>query len=151
ILSLVPTEIWQALSEEEKHRLESAVGEGASLFLVVTSFDLANFDQLFQCLKDKLTLQGEVISTAPKVHNERPDKIDFRILYTRESDLENINRDLADLEDVTVSEIFPRPQITTSDDRQRKQPPSVSRSAQNKPPLIRIDLDDLDRLISSTQ
>src|SRR5437867_4816601 len=37
ILSLVPTEIWQALSEEEKHRLESAVGEGASLFLVATS------------------------------------------------------------------------------------------------------------------
>ncbi|HEY5444195.1 MAG TPA: Hpt domain-containing protein, partial [Pyrinomonadaceae bacterium] len=52
VLNAVPSEIWEALSEEEKHRLEQAIGEGGSLFMLATSFDIADFDQLFQNLKD---------------------------------------------------------------------------------------------------
>ena len=104
ILNAVPTEILQALKEEEKHRLKQAVGEGASLFLVATSFDTTNFDQLFQHLKQVLTQHGELISTAPKVHSELPSKIDFRILYAREAELEQVRAELSHLEDVTVSE-----------------------------------------------
>jgi two-component system chemotaxis sensor kinase CheA len=71
ILNAVPAEIWQALSEEEKHRLEQSLGEGTSLFLITTRFDIANFDQLFQSLKETLTEKGELISTAPTVDSER--------------------------------------------------------------------------------
>ena len=55
VLNAVPSEIFQALSEEEKHRLAQAIGEGGSLFMLATSFDIASFDQLFQNLKDRLS------------------------------------------------------------------------------------------------
>jgi len=149
VLNAVPAEIWQALSEEEKHRLEQAVGEGPNLFLVNTRFNLASFDQLFQSLKDKLTENGEVISTAPKVDNELPDTIDFRILYTRESDLENVQQELAEFVDVTVSEIAPQP-LPLSNLGHEGQLRYLRRSKAASP-FIRIELNDLDKLISTTQ
>lgn len=149
VLNAVPAEIWQALKEEEKHRLKQAVGEGASLFLVATSFDIANFDQLFQSLKQILTQRGELISTAPKVHNELPNKIDFRILYAREAELEQVQAEISHLKDVTVSE-FSR--ISTRSLNLAGKDNSRTRySLSTAPPrVIRIELADLDHLISST-
>jgi two-component system, chemotaxis family, sensor kinase CheA len=82
----LPFEISNSLKTEEKHALKQSLKEGAKLFLVQTSFDQSDFDQQFQNLKARLTRDGEVISVAPKVQNE---KINFRILYaTRSEDLE---------------------------------------------------------------
>ena len=75
---LIPAEL--SLTQTEKHALQQSLAEGASLFLVQTSFDVADFDQQFQSLKEKLNQGGEVISTAPTAQS---DKINFRILYTR--------------------------------------------------------------------
>lgn len=58
----------------------SAIDEGANLFLVQTSFDVADFDQQFQSLKEKLNQGGEIISTSPTADNNQ---INFRILYAR--------------------------------------------------------------------
>ena len=149
VLNAVPAEIWQALKEEEKHRLKQAVGEGASLFLVATSFDIANFDQLFQSLKQILTQQGELISTAPKVHNELPNKIDFRILYAREAELEQVQAEISHLKDVTVSEFSRRPTTTSNFGRKDNSRTRYSLAA-TPPRVIRIELADLDHLISST-
>ena len=74
----VPAEIWNSLKAEEKHALSQAVKEGADLFLVRTSFDVADFDQQFQKLKVVLSSTGELISIAPKAENN---KINFRIVY----------------------------------------------------------------------
>ena len=90
VLNAVDPEIRQTLSQEEKYRLEESVGEGAYFYLVTTNFDITDFDKQFQDLKDKLMETGEVISTAPKVQNENPDKINFRILYTRDAPLQQI-------------------------------------------------------------
>ncbi len=74
----LPNEISSSLKTEEKHALRQSLKEGAKLFLVQTSFDQSDFDQQFQNLKARLSRDGEVISVAPKVENE---KINFRILY----------------------------------------------------------------------
>jgi two-component system, chemotaxis family, sensor kinase CheA len=149
ILNAVPAEIWQALKEEEKHRLKQAVGEGASLFLVATRFDIANFDELFQSLKQILTQHGELISTAPKVHNELPNKIDFRILYAREAELEQVQAEISNLKDVTVSEFSRIATETSHFDKKENSRTRYSRSP-TPPRVIRIELADLDRLIAST-
>ena len=82
----LPDDISTSLKTEEKHALKQSLKEGAKLFLVQTSFDQSDFDQQFQNLKARLTKDGEVISVAPKVENE---KINFRILYaTRSENLE---------------------------------------------------------------
>jgi two-component system, chemotaxis family, sensor kinase CheA len=82
----LPDDISTSLKTEEKYALKQTLKDGAKLFLVQTSFDQSDFDQQFQNLKARLTRDGEVISVAPKVEN---DKINFRILYaTRSEDLE---------------------------------------------------------------
>jgi len=77
---LVPDEIWNSLKPHEKHVLQQSIREGANIFVVNASFDVADFDQEFRKLKEKLSSEGEVISVAPRVESERPDKIEFRIL-----------------------------------------------------------------------
>jgi len=79
----LPDDISTSLKTEEKHALKQSLKEGAKLFLVQTSFDQSDFDQQFQNLKARLTKDGEVISVAPKVENE---KINFRILYATRSE-----------------------------------------------------------------
>lgn len=82
----LPDEISNSLKPQEKHALKQSLKEGAKLFLVQTTFDQSDFDQQFQNLKARLSRDGEVISVAPKVENE---KINFRILYaTRSENLE---------------------------------------------------------------
>ncbi len=79
----LPDDISTALKTEEKHTLKQSLKEGAKLFLVQTSFDQSDFEEQFQNLKARLSRDGEVISVAPKVENE---KINFRILYATRSE-----------------------------------------------------------------
>lgn len=144
VLSALPTEVWQSLSDSEKHRLKESVGEGARLYLVTASFDVTDFDVQFQGLKDKLGTSGEIISTAPGVDQDRPGKIAFRVLYSRDTDLNQINEEISGIPGVEVKEV-----ANTSSDSQL---PSKRSSRKTSPDakLIRINLADLDHVISAT-
>jgi len=149
-LNSIPADLWQSLTEAEKHRLEAAVSEGAGLYLIETSFDIHDFDQQFQELRDRLTTDGEVISTAPKVDADNFSKINFRVLYARDADLEQIRKEFAKDGEISVAEV-----VTTSRavSELHGQLEGVSLEDPARGPsthLIRIDLDDLDRLISRT-
>jgi chemotaxis protein histidine kinase CheA len=80
--------------------------EGAKLFLVQTSFDVADFDQQFQTLKETLSKTGEVISTSPRVDKERPAKVNFRILYARKTE-DGTMPELSNVSVIAVEEISP--------------------------------------------
>ena len=80
LTDLVPHDIWNSLKAHEKHALKQSIAEGANIFVVDASFDVADFDREFQKLKEKLSSEGEVISVSPRVESERPEKINFRIL-----------------------------------------------------------------------
>jgi two-component system chemotaxis sensor kinase CheA len=110
-LPLVPAEIWNSLKAEEKHSVSQAVKEGADLFLVQTSFDVADFDQRFQNLKGSLSNAGELISIAPKTEN---DKINFRIVYAGD-----LSSELAEMVNVTIAELRVRERITLATVMQR--------------------------------
>ena len=77
---LAPQYLWASLQPHEKHALQESIREGAEIFVVNASFDVADFDEEFRKLKEKLGSEGEVISVAPRVESERPEKIEFRIL-----------------------------------------------------------------------
>lgn len=94
-LPIVPAEIWNSLKAEERHALSQAVKEGANVFLVQTSFNVADFDQRFQKLKEILSSTGELISITPKAENN---KINFRIVYATADEL-------AAIDYVTVEEL----------------------------------------------
>jgi len=137
----VPAEIWKSLSEDEKHRLKLVIKEGARLFLLSVSLDVANFDKQYQSLKNRLTGIGELISTAPSLNTNKPDKVNFRILYASEFHHDDLNQRLPELSTASITEIYGTASPLSQRQQDRK---TVSRS-------LRIELDDLDRLISSTQ
>jgi two-component system chemotaxis sensor kinase CheA len=134
----IPAEIWSTLKEAEKHTLKQSVAEGATLFLVQTRFDVTDFDRQFQSLKDLLSQTGEVISTAPKVDPEQPGKINFRILYARSTRADQTLLELSGIENVRAEEVsvlLPQPAAF------------VRRHTADS---VRVSLEDLDRVISST-
>jgi chemotaxis protein histidine kinase CheA len=95
-LPLMPAEIWNSLKQEERHALSQAVKEGANLFLVKTSFDVADFDRRFQELRQILSSTGELISITPKAEHN---KVNFRIVYAGKG------TELPEFDNVTVSEL----------------------------------------------
>jgi len=107
----VPAEIWNSLKAEERHSLSQAVKEDAELFLVQTSFDVADFDQQFQKLKEVLSSTGELISIAPKTENN---KINFRIVYAGD-----LSAELDGFADVSVAELHRRETISLGTVMQR--------------------------------
>jgi chemotaxis protein histidine kinase CheA len=108
-LPLVPAEIWNSLKAEERHALSQAVKEGANLFLIQTSFNVADFDQCFQTLKEILSNSGELISITPKAENN---KINFRIVYAKAGEVPKIDN-------VTVVELRRRETISLATVLQR--------------------------------
>jgi two-component system chemotaxis sensor kinase CheA len=92
----LPAEIWNSLKPEERHALSQAAKEGANLFLIQTSFEVADFDQRFQKLKEILSSAGELISITPKAENN---KINFRIVYATPG------TELPELDYVTIREL----------------------------------------------
>ena len=86
-----------------------AIAEGARHFLVQANFDVINFDQEFQILKEKLSNTGEVISTTPSISNEYPGKLNFKILYAETNDAVHT---LSDIPGLIIEEITPTPSAT---------------------------------------
>jgi len=144
VLERIPPEIWQSLNEPEKHRLASVVEEGNLLFVVTTSFDMSDFDRQFYLLKEKLAEHGEVVSTSPTVDEKLPEKINFRVLYASDETIENLEASVVDFPDVGFTS------ITNADFNTPKTPVSTFASVSSLSNFVRADLDNLDRLISST-
>jgi two-component system chemotaxis sensor kinase CheA len=152
ILRRIPHAIWQASTEPEQQRLRSVVTGGSSLFLVDASFDLANFDEQFFSLKEKLGELGEVISTSPAVDAERPGQVAFRVLYAT---------DVGTREIEAVVRNFPAVQIEVVSDTASGlaepmepsdllAPAAAATRAATTANFVRIDLDKLDQLIFNT-
>src|SRR5688500_3153931 len=82
----IPADIWNELKADQKHTLQQAIAEGASILVLQPSFDVADFDQRFQSLKETLTKTGEVISASPRADNANPGKVIFKILYAEKAE-----------------------------------------------------------------
>ena len=139
ILENIPSEFWQALTDAEKQHIQNVVAEGSRLFVVSTSFDIADFDAQFFQLKEKLATNGEVISTSPAVDNQHADRINFRILYAGGADARSMATSLANSSGIRVEE------LENTGRRIEQEPAPTPRSN-----YVRANLDKLDLLISST-
>jgi two-component system chemotaxis sensor kinase CheA len=107
VSNAIPADIWSSLKQEQKHTLRQSLAEGASVFLVQASFEVADFDRQFQSLKETLSKTGEVISTLATIGEERPGKINFRMLYARTAASDRTLPELSNISEVTAKEISP--------------------------------------------
>ena len=162
VLDSLPFEISQSLTGDEKRRLEQAIEERDDLYVVKTSFDIASFDEEFSRLKEKLAARGEVIATSPMIDAERADKINFQILFAGGPNLDAGDPDLS-VAGLGIRKIPSTPKASDSGDNAEPGSPGGQAWGANSmvaglrltpavslSNFIRTDLDDLDRLISST-
>jgi two-component system chemotaxis sensor kinase CheA len=151
ILKNIPFEIWETLTDAEKHRLVSIVEEGTPLFVVAARFELASFDTEFFCFKENLADCGEIISTSPAVDDKHPEKIKFRVVYASQTDTQDLEARVVGFSDVAFSEVVPAGNSRFGNNSELE-PSTVPGTASlaSLSNFVRADLDKLDRVISST-
>jgi two-component system chemotaxis sensor kinase CheA len=145
ILSSIPSEIWQSLTQSEKHRLVSVVEEQTPLFIVTTSFDLSNFDEEFFRLREKLGETGEVISTSPAIDDKNPGKINFRVLYASKKGPAPLAESVIGFPEVGFDLVR---SVASNLSKYNDSQPLASVSSMAN--FVRVELGKLDQLISST-
>jgi two-component system chemotaxis sensor kinase CheA len=166
VIDSLPLKISQSLTDDEKNGLEQAIEAGNDLYIVTTSFDIGTFDEEFSRLRERLSARGGVIATSPMVDAERADKINFQILFADESNLDLADSDLISFAGLSITKVATKPNSPAV--TYTTEPPSAvgkpalrgdanllvaalrPTSGPSLPNFIRTDLDDLDRLISST-
>lgn len=106
-LAAAAHEFENVLHTIRKDALEHSLTDGARLFQIDASFDVADFDREFQRLKETLCRTGEVLSTSPRMDAERPGKVNFRILYARKVADAQALPELANIAVIAVEEMSP--------------------------------------------
>jgi two-component system chemotaxis sensor kinase CheA len=154
-LAALPEELARSLSEYEEHRLREAAEEGARLYVVTVSFDLATFDERFRDLSDALAEGGELISTLPGLEGARIDQINFRIVYATNSTAEEISALVAPFGDVILTALTSEQQKqaeTITDEAAAGEATldeQVPASIAPLSTLVRVKLNELDEMVSA--
>jgi two-component system, chemotaxis family, sensor kinase CheA len=144
IFAELPADLWQSLTAEEKERLGHLVEQGSRVFIVETKFNVADFDQRYFNLKEKLVQHGDVVSTLPTVVTDHPDQINFRTLFATEAEPSDVEKHLLDFPGVELNELA---------NAHLQQTPDLQRSEFSRDfslaSFVRTNLDQLDQVISS--
>lgn len=143
VLSQLPSELAQALTDEEKRRIGRRHAEGNSLCVIATGFDIAGFEEQFFGLKERLAELGEVISTSPAVDPEHGQRVNFQILVASNESIQILGNKLLSFPNLTITQL-----ASATANEQSTGPSTVT----PLPALdfIRTDLGDLDQLLSAT-
>ena len=142
LLSQLPSELAQALTDEEKRRIGRRHAEGNSLCVIATGFDIAGFEEQFFGLKERLAELGEVISTSPAVDPHHGQRVNFQILVASNESIQILGNKLLSFPNLTIT------QLASATANEQTGPSAVT----PLPALdfIRTDLGDLDQLLSAT-
>lgn len=155
VLSSLPDKIAGTLNAHEGHRLYEALNEGAVAFTVEANFALETFDERFRELSNALNEWGEIISTQPGVSTVSPDQVSFRIVLASQQSASQLRERLAPFGAIEVRELVSgKAQVTTrtAEDSSHAKEPEIAVPLSIAPlaPLVRIDLAELDQLITTT-
>jgi two-component system chemotaxis sensor kinase CheA len=148
----LPEDVARSLSKHETHRLREILEDGAHLFVVHVSFDLANFDARFRNLSDALAEDGEIISTLPGIGVASPDQISFRIIYATRTSREELTNRINAFGEITLVELSAEKAA-----KKKRRAKGAEALAGSAPPQsiasltthVRVELSELDALISS--
>lgn len=143
LLSQLPSELAQALTDEEKRRIGRRHAEGNSLCVIATGFDIAGFEDQFFGLKERLAELGEVISTSPAVDPAHGQRVNFQILVASNESIQILGNKLLSFPNLTITQLA----SATANEQ-----PTGTSAVTPLPALdfIRTDLADLDQLLSAT-
>jgi two-component system chemotaxis sensor kinase CheA len=152
--ALLPEELARSLGAEETRRVHEATAEGQSLFVIHATFELETFDQSFRALSEQLSRSGELISTLPGLQEAAPGAISLRLLCateTRGAELTALSQAFGS---VTLEELKPATasagDTTDELDEEGHAPRAAGEAIASLPTQVRVELGQLDALISAT-
>lgn len=150
IVSDIPTDIAESLDEREKQLLIEALREGGTVYAISASFDLQSFDKEFRRLRGVLTETGEIISTTPSTDPALAGQICFRIKYVADLEPDELGERLTGFAFAGIAALWHPDDVeraleTDTQTAFSRRPPSSSTA-----PFVRVELDELDRLISAS-
>ena len=152
-LARLPEEISRSLSEHQAHRFHESIEEGARVFAVVVSFELATFDESFRSLSDMLAEDGEIITTLPGLETASPDQISFRIVYTTKASREELTARISAFGQAIITELGDAKKDEMASHKAAgtsltgSAPPEASAPVSSR---VRVELQELDGIISAT-
>ncbi len=148
--SALPTEIARALSEYDLQHAREAIREGAKLFIVSAGFALESFDEQFRALSRLLGQSGEIIATVPG-EPASAEELNFRLLYAAELVSNETLRQASALGRIEVDELKIEPFTAAANLLPGTPPPPIAPSSlPGESVSVRVELDELDQLISET-
>jgi two-component system chemotaxis sensor kinase CheA len=146
--SALPTEIALALSEYDLQHAREAIREGAKLFIVSAGLALESFDEQFRELSKLLGQSGEIIATVPG-EPANAEEINFRMLYATELVSNETLRRASALGRIELDELKIEPSVA-GENIPAGTLPSLPPSAGNESVSVRVELGQLNVLISDT-
>ena len=139
----LPADFSNALNESEKLLLREAVRESEKLYLVTCVFALNVFDKEYQALRSVLTRQGAIISSLPSGGAGPADRVVFRILCSSAYDEPAFRAELTTFPQAVIEPLPSYGETTVVESH------SSERAKQAANSVVRIEISELDRLISS--
>jgi two-component system chemotaxis sensor kinase CheA len=143
----LPEDIARGLSDYDVQHAREAIREGAKLFIVSAGFPIDTFDHGFRELVKLLGQSGEVIATIPG-EAANADEINFRLLYAAELLSRELLRQASSLGRIEEKQLplqtAASPPVPVSE-----KPSTMTSSTSQDAAPVRIELNQLDDLISS--
>jgi two-component system chemotaxis sensor kinase CheA len=150
----LPADIAVSLNENEKRLVLEAMRENENLYLVNADFDVAIFDKEFHELRTTLSQQGAFISSMPSAESSRPDRVAFRILFASDLELADLQHHVATFPQVIITGLTNAAGTvasTAKDSLAAEQTrPGPTTPASPSTSSVRIEIEELDRLISAS-
>ncbi len=144
-------DVLSVLTEYEEHRLKENIKRGRNLYILRTSFDLANFDLGLAELDAAVKDVGEVITKLPSSKAAEPGSISFDIIVGADGTSGELSRAIAD-ERVEVLPISRRAVVAEPKPREAARTgvrlAEESASVKSVSQTVRVDIRRLDKLMN---
>ena len=155
-LTELPEKIAGKLNAHERQRLQEAMNEGAEAFKIDVNFDLETFDVQFKELTNALNQCGELISSLPGESAASPEQVSFQIVLVSLRTVSQLTERLTSFAPIEVTELCANEdQAATAIGEDPSHPDEswveVPLSIAPLTPLVRIDLTEIDQLITTTR
>lgn len=149
----LPEAVAASLADDERARLEEALGEGARAYCLTVDFALESFDEDFRRLSASLAGAGEVVAAQPGPSAGESPGVNFTIVYATREGAEAVRERAAQFGAALLAEPALREEAGEGTaespfrpDADEGQAPSLSSLTMR----VRVPLEELDDLISST-
>lgn len=89
-IPVLPDQVFQSMTEYERHRFHDNLEKGKNLFSIHVSYGLSDFDRELSSISDNLKSFGEIVALLPGEGDDNENQIGCDILYASSKKLEDV-------------------------------------------------------------